>query len=522
MKQTIQEKQKLVVRLSGYAVSAGTLLVLNPVVRGEVIYSGPQNIELNMPLDFILIDLDNNLVNDFGFFMYGDSFFYSGGSVIDNYQYAYAVIFNPETGLYGNSWMVRDTIIRTFYNPSYGTTFQWIEPIVNGLDAGTEVNDSQTMWSDLSYPFWPGILGFRYASTYQGPGFYNTGVSFHHSFCKGDFVGNEHFIGLHFYVGTEQHYGWVRVSLGDRLNPMIVVDWAYENVAGVGITTGDAAGVDVIRPVISISGVGATAQVPTLLLTIEFEEEVTGFELNDIIVTNGSAANFIEITAGFEYTVEITADAEGEVEMEIVADAVYDLAGNGNWRTIKSWIYDATNPVVTLNAGVFGPTPDQITNITVSFSEEITGLEIGDFIVTNGSASNLTEIIPGMEFTIDITAVVEGDVTVSLSVGAVNDIAGNTNQLASIQYIYDDPSITGLYSQKEAGIKIYPNPVTNNLHIELENESIVRILNMKGTILYQQDHVLNEIIDMSGFTPGIYIIQVENNNKISQHKFIVE
>jgi len=330
----------------------------------------------------------------------------------------------------------------------------------------------------------------------------------------GDFIGEEHFIGIRFYIGTEQHYGWIRASMGDELEPMTIIDWAYESTPGVGITTG--------LPVIGFSGVEEVVSEATQTLSISFSEEVTGFEIGDIVVTNGTSANLVEVTAGLEYTVEITADADGEVGVEIGADAVNDLTANGNAAAETSWLYDSTPPTAMLDPGVSGATHDQTVTVSVEFSEEIEGLGLSEFIITNGTASNLAVVTPRTEFTIDITAAAEGDVTVTLPAGAVTDVAGNDNTEASTTYTYDDPSTTGLNNLSEGSIKIYPNPVAGNLNIELESESMVRILNINGTIFYQKDRVLNEIIDLSGFSPGVYIVQIENNNQITQHKLIVE
>lgn len=40
MKKTLPSNQKLALRMSGYTASAGALLTLSPIAKGEVIYSG--------------------------------------------------------------------------------------------------------------------------------------------------------------------------------------------------------------------------------------------------------------------------------------------------------------------------------------------------------------------------------------------------------------------------------------------------------------------------------------------------
>lgn len=46
------------------------------------------------------------------------------------------------------------------------------------------------------------------------------------------------FIGLQFPTGTNNYNAWVRVNVNNSAGSFSVVDWAYENVPGVGIVTG--------------------------------------------------------------------------------------------------------------------------------------------------------------------------------------------------------------------------------------------------------------------------------------------
>lgn len=512
MKQSLQSKQKLALRLSGYAASAGALLALNPFVQGQVVYSGIQNIQLSMPSDYAEIDMDGDMISDFGFIIGG----YSGYSTFTYlyrtyyawYGYGWAEMFNARTDGYLNSWITRMTTITSYSGPYSSIPNYYYYPILNGLGAGVTVDSLQTMWNNLTYAYYPGAFGIGYLYSITGPYF-----SYYFAIGYGDFFGDERYVGVRFYIGSEQHYGWLRVSLGEYIDPMTIIDWAYESTPGVGITTG--------VPTIEFSGVDELVSEATQTLSITFSEEVTGFEIGDIVVTNGTPANLVEVTAGLEYMVEITADTDGEVSVEIGNSAVTDLDGIGNPAAETSWMYDGTPPTVTLDPGVTGTTHEQIVTVSVEFSEEISGLGLTDFIITNGTASNLAVVAPRTEFSVDITAAADGDVTVTLPAGAVTDDAGNDNTEASATYTYEEP-VNNLNNLSEEGIKIYPNPVDDNLHIELETESMLHIVNLNGTILYQQDHVLNNIIDMSGFSPGVYIMQIKNDSGVTQHKLIVE
>ena len=65
-------------------------------------------------------------------------------------------------------------------------------------------------------------------------------------------------------------------------------------------------------------------------VTATFSEPVSGFTVEDIGVTNGTAGNFAGSDGASVYTFDITPDAIGMVAVDIAADAAEDVDGNGN------------------------------------------------------------------------------------------------------------------------------------------------------------------------------------------------
>lgn len=47
------------------------------------------------------------------------------------------------------------------------------------------------------------------------------------------------FIGIAFPINAVTHYGWMRVEIDNAAGKFVVKDWAYEDVPGAGIATGD-------------------------------------------------------------------------------------------------------------------------------------------------------------------------------------------------------------------------------------------------------------------------------------------
>ncbi|MCL0104925.1 substrate-binding domain-containing protein, partial [Dehalococcoidia bacterium] len=102
---------------------------------------------------------------------------------------------------------------------------------------------------------------------------------------------------------------------------------------------------DLIPPTV---GITSTASDPTnvspIPMTATFSEDVTGFELDDIAVGNGTAGNFTAVS-GREYTFDVTPDADGLVTVDIAAGVATDAAGNPNEAAPQfSITYDTTPP----------------------------------------------------------------------------------------------------------------------------------------------------------------------------------
>ena len=97
--------------------------------------------------------------------------------------------------------------------------------------------------------------------------------------------------------------------------------------------------VDNAAPTVGIGGVPATSAAP-FTATITFNEMVSGFMVDDIMVVNATLSDFTaatteeattgEVTPGMVWTVLVTPAADGLVMLDIAADVATDAAGNGN------------------------------------------------------------------------------------------------------------------------------------------------------------------------------------------------
>jgi hypothetical protein len=213
-------------------------------------------------------------------------------------------------------------------------------------------------------------------------------------------------------------------------------DWTVANGGEVAFR------LDTIAPTVMIT---STATDPTnvspIPMTATFSEDVTGFTLGDITVSNGTAGNLAG--SGSVYTFDVTPVADGLVTVDIAAGVAQDAAGNDNTAATQFSIsYDAEAPAVTITSTATDPTNVSPIPMTATFSEDVTGFTLGDITVSNGTAGNLAG--SGSVYTFDVTPVADGLVTVDIAAGVAQDAAGNDNT-AALQFsiAYDATGQTG-------------------------------------------------------------------------------
>ena len=94
-----------------------------------------------------------------------------------------------------------------------------------------------------------------------------------------------------------------------------------------------------------ISDVGAPVTGP-FSITVAFSERVTGFELEDLVVGNGSASELQGNNA--TYMATITPAASGTVTVDIAAGAARDAGGNPSAAAVQFSIVADLTPVPAL------------------------------------------------------------------------------------------------------------------------------------------------------------------------------
>ena len=196
---------------------------------------------------------------------------------------------------------------------------------------------------------------------------------------------------------------------------------------------------DLVPPSVTLSGPADTQGGP-FTVAIDFSEEVFGFEASDVTVGNGSA-----VLSGSDssYTAQITPASSGTVTVDVAAGVAEDEAGNGNTASTAQYAVsaDLVSPSVTLR-GPAGPVAGSFT-LAVTFSEPVSGFEVSDVTVGNGTATAFTG--SGSGYSVEIAPSSNGRLTVDVAAGVAHDAAGHGNS-AAVQYAVEvdliPPSVT--------------------------------------------------------------------------------
>ncbi|MDN3222024.1 Ig-like domain-containing protein, partial [Pseudomonas nunensis] len=204
--------------------------------------------------------------------------------------------------------------------------------------------------------------------------------------------------------------------------------------AGAGIAISNNYALDATRPTATIVianpnlGMGQTT-----LVTITFSEAVNNFDLSDLSVTNGELTNLASSDGGKTWTGTFTPTANITDPSNFIAldtSNVSDLSGNtGDGVAVSNnYVIDGERPTATVvvanpNLGV-----GQTSLVTFTFNEAVSGFDLSDVNVANGTLSNLSSNDGGKTWTATLTPtsnLSNANNAISLNVAGVTDGSGN-------------------------------------------------------------------------------------------------
>ncbi|QKV61675.1 DUF4347 domain-containing protein [Pseudomonas sp. 43A] len=231
--------------------------------------------------------------------------------------------------------------------------------------------------------------------------------------------------------------------------------------SGVGTTDSNNFAIDTALPTATIVvadnrlGIGETTTV-----TITFSEAVSGFDLSDISVANGTLANLTSSDGGITWTATLTptVNVNDATNLIIVDTAgVQDLAGNlgASIAISNNYALDATRPTVDIVVANPHLGIGQTTTVTFTFSEAVSNFDLSDLSVTNGDLSNLSSSDGGKTWTATFTPtanVNDPSNFIALDTSNVTDLAGNVGSTVAVSNNY------ALDSERPTATVVIANP----------------------------------------------------------------
>ena len=211
--------------------------------------------------------------------------------------------------------------------------------------------------------------------------------------------------------------------------------------------------VDKKKPTPTIAAVSGTKKDP-FTITINFDEDVSSFGLNDISLSTQSGdaagtASSIDSPGNAEYTAMITPSGTGTLRISVSAGAAEDDAGNASVASMNVDVsVDTEGPTPTITA----PTDTQngAFDVMIDFGEDVTGFAVGDLDVMGATkASNWQSGASGpAEYTITLTPTTANGSTGTVTIDVNADVAtdgANGNEAASqveVKIDKDAPTLT--------------------------------------------------------------------------------
>ncbi len=225
--------------------------------------------------------------------------------------------------------------------------------------------------------------------------------------------------------------------------------------AGTGTTDSNVYAIDTQRPTATVVVADSALKVgQTSLVTITFSEAVSGFSNADLTVANGTLSAVSSSDGGITWTATFTPTSNITNSSNLIAldnSGVQDAAGNAGSGSTDSNTYsiDTQRPTATISVANNNLGIGQTTTVTIAFSEVVTGFNLSELSVPNGTLSNLASADGGKTWTATLTptaAITDATNLIVLDTSLVNDTAGNAGAGIAISNNYaldaDRPTAT--------------------------------------------------------------------------------
>lgn len=237
-------------------------------------------------------------------------------------------------------------------------------------------------------------------------------------------------------INTGSGDGTLRLDLADNDS---ILSSLNIPLGGSGASNGNYTGetyiIDRTPPsVISITPIGANPSSATIVdFSVAFSEPVSSVDLSDFLLTTSAGATLISVTGlDANYIVSVaTGNGNDNLRLDFLDnDSVTDLAGNPTntgFTNSPAYIIDRTAPVVTSMIPMSQINASSVEYV-VSFSEPVTGVDGGDFILSTINRAAIMNISgSGSQYVVSIS-IQPGSDSIRLDVSdndSILDAVGN-------------------------------------------------------------------------------------------------
>ncbi|MFN2304818.1 MAG: Ig-like domain-containing protein, partial [Anaerolineales bacterium] len=268
--------------------------------------------------------------------------------------------------------------------------------------------------------------------------------------------------------------------------------------------------------VVVTSEVTITNQSDPIDITFTYNEDVKGFAIGDILVSNCTKANFVKVDPQ-TYTVEITPDGalagtEALLTVEVPADKARDFADNYNLASNQLVIqYDDERPVLAIT----GDSPTNLSpfELTIDFGEDVTEFVLGDILVTGDySALNLAPFDSSDQvYVLSITPNSDDIFTVDINANVAYDLAGNGNKPygAPFSVEYDSTAPTVEITGPDTRTNMNPFNVTVDFSEDMDVFVPADIVVTNGVVSQFTDNAnTTYTVEITPSDPGLVTVRV--------------
>lgn len=280
-------------------------------------------------------------------------------------------------------------------------------------------------------------------------------------------------------LGAEQK--WTNVNTGDN----VLVATGNLNYTGI-TSTGNS---------ISFSGAGIDVRTP-------FTTTNSGTVYASFLATASDLSNVtVDLTNTYFAFFADAAGATTNARIWIRKNGTQYQYGLGTGSAPTNW-----------SANLYNASETQYLVLGYDFTTNLLSLYENPTIA--GSSSSTVSVTPTAAFTAFGGFMFRQDGATNTPTMIIDELTINTTPTFTLS--------SSSFSQIE-GLKMYPNPAKNNLFIEtaLNSDINVSIVNMLGKEVVNTN-VVNNTVNVSNLTSGIYIVKITEEGKTSTKKLIIE